>query len=104
MLILLQVSALRLNVGIFDTDVRPIVACDKCGHPRAYFYQLQIRSADEPMTTCAFSLLPLGLDLRNVGIVLLLGISLQVSFTSQFDPDLARLTIVQMRRMCLPVA
>jgi DNA-directed RNA polymerase III subunit RPC11 len=27
------------------------VACDKCGHPRAYFYQLQIRSADEPMTT-----------------------------------------------------
>ncbi|KAG2042814.1 hypothetical protein BDR03DRAFT_887514 [Suillus americanus] len=28
------------------------VACDKCGHPRAYFYQLQIRSADEPMTTC----------------------------------------------------
>jgi hypothetical protein len=27
--------------------------CDKCEHDRAYFYQLQIRSADEPMTTCA---------------------------------------------------
>jgi DNA-directed RNA polymerase III subunit RPC11 len=26
--------------------------CDKCDHDRAYFYQLQIRSADEPMTTC----------------------------------------------------
>ncbi|OJA10857.1 hypothetical protein AZE42_06830 [Rhizopogon vesiculosus] len=29
------------------------ITCDKCGHPRAYFYQLQIRSADEPMTTYA---------------------------------------------------
>jgi DNA-directed RNA polymerase III subunit RPC11 len=28
------------------------VTCDKCSHNRAYFYQLQIRSADEPMTTC----------------------------------------------------
>ncbi|KAJ8593084.1 hypothetical protein M405DRAFT_732069 [Rhizopogon salebrosus TDB-379] len=28
------------------------ITCDKCGHARAYFYQLQIRSADEPMTTC----------------------------------------------------
>ncbi|KAG1806744.1 uncharacterized protein HD556DRAFT_1428772 [Suillus plorans] len=28
------------------------ITCDKCSHPRAYFYQLQIRSADEPMTTC----------------------------------------------------
>lgn len=26
--------------------------CEKCEHGRAYFYQLQIRSADEPMTTC----------------------------------------------------
>lgn len=25
--------------------------CPKCGHERAYFMQLQIRSADEPMTT-----------------------------------------------------
>lgn len=25
--------------------------CPKCGHPRAYFMQLQTRSADEPMTT-----------------------------------------------------
>ncbi|KAG6376877.1 hypothetical protein JVT61DRAFT_903 [Boletus reticuloceps] len=29
--------------------------CDKCNHRRAYFYQLQIRSADEPMTTCTSS-------------------------------------------------
>ncbi|KAK4046449.1 RNA polymerase III C11 subunit [Microbotryomycetes sp. JL201] len=25
--------------------------CKKCGHDRAFFMQLQIRSADEPMTT-----------------------------------------------------
>ncbi|CAN2391198.1 DNA-dependent RNA polymerase catalyzes the transcription of DNA into RNA using the four ribonucleoside triphosphates as substrates [Pristimantis euphronides] len=25
--------------------------CPKCEHPRAYFMQLQTRSADEPMTT-----------------------------------------------------
>lgn len=25
--------------------------CPKCGHDRAYFMQLQTRSADEPMTT-----------------------------------------------------
>jgi DNA-directed RNA polymerase III subunit RPC11 len=28
------------------------VTCEKCEHGRAYFYQVQIRSADEPMTTC----------------------------------------------------
>jgi hypothetical protein len=34
----------------------PLAAsCDKCNHNEAYFYQLQIRSADEPMTTCAYS-------------------------------------------------
>ncbi|KAH8112319.1 hypothetical protein DFH11DRAFT_1609203 [Phellopilus nigrolimitatus] len=27
------------------------IACPKCDNERAYFYQLQIRSADEPMTT-----------------------------------------------------
>ena len=27
------------------------VVCAKCGHTRAYYYQLQTRSADEPMTT-----------------------------------------------------
>lgn len=41
------------------TDVRLIswftASCDKCNHNQAYFYQLQIRSADEPMTTCMFS-------------------------------------------------
>ncbi|XP_015924425.1 DNA-directed RNA polymerase III subunit RPC10 [Parasteatoda tepidariorum] len=25
--------------------------CPKCGHPKAYFLQIQTRSADEPMTT-----------------------------------------------------
>ncbi|XP_065173912.1 DNA-directed RNA polymerase III subunit RPC10 [Atheta coriaria] len=25
--------------------------CPKCAHPRAYFMQIQTRSADEPMTT-----------------------------------------------------
>lgn len=91
------------EVGIM-TNPWPIVACDKCGHPRAYFYQLQIRSADEPMTTCAFSTPPLGLDSRNLGTDLLLGISLQVSFTSQFIHNIARLTMLQMRRMCLLMA
>lgn len=86
------------------TNPWPIVACDKCGHPRAYFYQLQIRSADESMTTCAFSTPPLGLDSRNLGTDLLLGISLQVSFTGQFIHNLARLTMLQMRRMCLLMA
>ncbi|KAI9168598.1 RNA polymerase III C11 subunit [Blastocladiella emersonii ATCC 22665] len=27
------------------------VPCPKCEHPRAYFLQIQIRSADEPMST-----------------------------------------------------
>ncbi|KAJ1501885.1 DNA-directed RNA polymerase III subunit RPC10 [Coelomomyces lativittatus] len=26
------------------------VPCPKCEHPRAYFMQIQIRSADEPMS------------------------------------------------------
>lgn len=39
-----------------NTNLRPVVTCDKCGHSRAYFYQLQIRSADEPMTTCTYFL------------------------------------------------
>lgn len=29
-----------------------LVACPSCDNDRAYYYQLQIRSADEPMTTC----------------------------------------------------
>lgn len=36
-------------------------SCTKCDNTKAYFYQLQIRSADEPMTTCA-SYLPLVLS------------------------------------------
>ena len=30
---------------------RAAATCSKCGHDRAYYQQLQIRSADEPMTT-----------------------------------------------------
>lgn len=29
----------------------PPARCPKCDHTRAYYFQLQIRSADEPMTT-----------------------------------------------------
>lgn len=29
-----------------------LATCPKCDNGQAYFYQLQIRSADEPMTTC----------------------------------------------------
>jgi len=32
----------------------PQASCEKCNHDLANFYQLQIRSADEPMTTCGF--------------------------------------------------
>lgn len=31
-----------------------LASCDECNFHSAYFYQLQIRSADEPMTICAF--------------------------------------------------
>ena len=42
---------------VFGMDTRsltplPPASCDKCNFNAAYFYQLQIRSADEPMTTC----------------------------------------------------
>ncbi|CAO1631799.1 unnamed protein product [Parajaminaea phylloscopi] len=29
----------------------PVATCPKCDHDRAYYFQLQVRSADEPMTT-----------------------------------------------------
>lgn len=32
-----------------------LASCDKCNFNAAYFYQLQIRSADEPMTTCEYT-------------------------------------------------
>jgi DNA-directed RNA polymerase subunit M/transcription elongation factor TFIIS len=41
------------------TPLLPTASCDKCNFNAAYFYQLQIRSADEPMTTCQFSCLQL---------------------------------------------
>lgn len=30
--------------------------CPKCDHPMAHFIELQIRSADEPMTICKWTL------------------------------------------------
>ena len=36
-------------VGASETTVPE--GCKECGHKRAYFMQIQIRSADEPMTT-----------------------------------------------------
>ena len=35
-----------------------LASCPKCDHGRAYFYMLQIRSADEPMTTCTCTAVP----------------------------------------------
>eukprot|EP00919_Chromeraceae_sp_WS-2016_P025495 GHVR01060227.1.p1 GENE.GHVR01060227.1~~GHVR01060227.1.p1 ORF type:complete len:108 (-),score=13.47 GHVR01060227.1:268-591(-) len=35
----------------WDTVEKTEVVCPKCGNNMAYFMQLQIRSADEPMTT-----------------------------------------------------
>jgi DNA-directed RNA polymerase III subunit RPC11 len=35
-----------------------LASCDKCNFDSAFYYQLQIRSADEPMTTCAISIIP----------------------------------------------
>lgn len=37
-----------------------LASCDKCNFNSAYYYQLQIRSADEPMTTCAFMFFDFG--------------------------------------------
>ncbi|KZV64760.1 hypothetical protein PENSPDRAFT_690471 [Peniophora sp. CONT] len=34
-----------------NADSTDAYACPKCNNERAYYYQLQIRSADEPMTT-----------------------------------------------------
>lgn len=54
-------------------------SCDKCNFNSAYFYQLQIRSADEPMTTCQFLaslsniwLTVFSISSLSVGILLLL--------------------------------
>jgi hypothetical protein len=91
--ILLPVSPFFHHVGDGKTDLRPpyIVTCDKCGHSRTYFCQLQIRSADESMTMCACLLLiglaKLGADLcivesvyRPVLLVRLLIVCLTIEF------------------------
>lgn len=35
----------------FDSAAQTEATCPKCSHKKAYFFQLQTRSADEPMTT-----------------------------------------------------
>ena len=42
------------RIYVYNQLCSILVACPKCDNDRAYFYQLQIRSADEPMTTCTF--------------------------------------------------
>lgn len=37
--------------GSWDNVDQTRAQCPTCGHDKAYFFQLQIRSADEPMTT-----------------------------------------------------
>ena len=46
-------SCLRRRARLRLPSVAPLSAanCAKCGNDRAYYQQLQIRSADEPMTT-----------------------------------------------------
>ena len=51
--------------GVKHLRIPFTASCDKCNHDRAYFYQLQIRSADEPMTTCMF-FYPLFLNENNL--------------------------------------
>uniref|UniRef100_A0A8B9S7K4 DNA-directed RNA polymerase III subunit RPC10 n=1 Tax=Apteryx owenii TaxID=8824 RepID=A0A8B9S7K4_APTOW len=38
-------------LGAHAPPASPAEPCPKCEHPRAYFMQIQTRSADEPMTT-----------------------------------------------------
>lgn len=48
-----QVDDILGGEGAWDNVDQTEVQCDQpgCGNNKAYFYQLQIRSADEPMTT-----------------------------------------------------
>ena len=56
---------LPLLVKVNDTF--SLASCDKCNFNSAFFYQLQIRSADEPMTTCAISIISNFLILLTCG-------------------------------------
>jgi len=53
--LIISVLEFCLNFLVF------LASCDKCNFNSAYYYQLQIRSADEPMTTCTFILFKFGL-------------------------------------------
>lgn len=60
-------SFLCTNVSAINCS-EPSASCDKCNFDEAYFYQLQIRSADEPMTTCKASFLSVTLLLMLISL------------------------------------
>lgn len=39
------------GAAAWDLADRTAAACDRCGHGEAFFFQMQTRSADEPMST-----------------------------------------------------
>jgi hypothetical protein len=49
--ILLSFVLIRIRF-VFGLWSDLVASCPRCNNNQAYFYQLQIRSADEPMTTC----------------------------------------------------
>ncbi|RUP24773.1 POLR3K [Jimgerdemannia flammicorona] len=42
---------LSVSFSLFMTFSLPLATCPKCEHRRAFYMQIQIRSADEPMST-----------------------------------------------------
>jgi len=74
-------------------------SCDKCNFNEAYFYQLQIRSADEPMTTCKSSFI-------FGEVTLSYGFVLTVYRYVLYNPRIKRLLTnvhMQMRQLRFPV-
>lgn len=39
------------NLSVFHSAITVTAVCPTCGHKEAYFRQMQLRSADEPMTS-----------------------------------------------------
>jgi len=46
----LQRKKVEEALGTFDAGAITEIRCDKCNNTKAYFMQMQTRSADEPMT------------------------------------------------------
>ncbi|KAK0440164.1 hypothetical protein EV421DRAFT_1817928 [Armillaria borealis] len=51
-----KVDDMRDVSSELSSGAKTAYECAKCGHGFSYFSQLQIRSADEPMTTCEYLL------------------------------------------------